>query len=185
MKDYLKLGKYWAYILRHKPDELKIKLDDEDFVCMNILISAINKKGVLTDLIKREDINFVVNNDDKGRFEIKNGKMRALYGHSLENEIKMDKVMPPDILYHGTTNKALRLIMSKGLKPMRRQYVHLSKDIDTAIEVGKRREENTVILKIDAKSAFHDGIVFYNANDKIFLCKFISEKYIKLMNNKL
>lgn len=135
MKDYLKLGKYWAYILRHKPDELKIKLDDEDFVCMNILISAINKKGVLTDLIKREDINFVVNNDDKGRFEIKNGKMMALYGHSLENEIKMDKVMPPDILYHGTTNKALRLIMSKGLKPMRRQYVHLSKDIDTAIEV--------------------------------------------------
>jgi putative RNA 2'-phosphotransferase len=35
---------------------------------------------------------------------------------------------PPAILYHGTSPSAAKNIMSEGLRPMNRQYVHLSTD---------------------------------------------------------
>ena len=63
--------------------------------------------------------------------------------------ISKEPVIPPDILYHGTTHKALDAIMNDGLKPMGRQYVHLSGDTDTAIRGGRRRDNDPVILVVD------------------------------------
>ena len=79
---------------------------------------------------------------DKVRFEIKDDKIRALYGHSssiLFNKIQKTASKPPDILYHGTSPSAAKNIMSEGLRPMNRQYVHLSTDKNTALQVGKRK----------------------------------------------
>lgn len=83
MKNYLKLGKYLAYILRHNPNELKIKLDSEGFVDIDLLTFAINGKKIFHEEIKNKDIEIAVKNDNKGKFEIKNNKVRALYGHSI------------------------------------------------------------------------------------------------------
>lgn len=52
MKNYLKLGKYLAYILRHNPNELKIKLDSEGFVDIDILTFAINGKRYFMKKLK-------------------------------------------------------------------------------------------------------------------------------------
>lgn len=43
---------------------------------------------------------------------------------------------------------------------MNRQYVHLSIDEEIALQVGKRRDSEPVILKILAKKAFDSGINF-------------------------
>lgn len=64
--------------------------------------------------------------------------------------IKKKEVIPPDILYHGTTHAAISKIQKEGLKPMRRRYVH-PKDIETALAVGKRRDDTPILLKVDAK----------------------------------
>lgn len=47
MKNYLKLGKYLAY-----PNELKIKLDSEGFVYIDILTFAINGKRYFMKKLK-------------------------------------------------------------------------------------------------------------------------------------
>ena len=52
MKNYLKLGKCLAYILRHNPNELKIKLDSEGFVDIDILTFAINGKRYFMKKLK-------------------------------------------------------------------------------------------------------------------------------------
>ena len=44
---------------------------------------------------------------------------------------------------------------------MSRQYVHLSVDTETAMQVGKRHDSEPVILKINAAEAFESGIKFY------------------------
>jgi putative RNA 2'-phosphotransferase len=82
---------------------------------------------------------------DKVRFEIKDDKIRALYGHSYSysSSIPFTKIQkiaskPPDILYHGTSPSAVKNIMSEGLRLMNRHYVHLSTDKNTALQVGKR-----------------------------------------------
>ena len=71
---------------------------------------------------------------DKVRFELKDDKIRALYGHSyyyssnLFTKIHKTASKPPAILYHGTSPSAAKNIMSEGLRPINRQYVHLSTD---------------------------------------------------------
>ena len=142
------------------------------------LLGAINENGKHGRVITVNDIEYIIANSDKTRFEIQGDRVRALYGHTIPMHISKEPIVPPAILYHGTTHKAAQIILKDGLKPMKRQYVHLSVDTDTAIQVGKRRDNDPVILKIDAAKAHADGVVFYKGNDKVVLADYVAPKYI-------
>lgn len=178
--DYTKLSKEISYALRHAPWEYELELDSEGFVPIQQLIDALDESGKYDRPITAGDLKHIIAISDKKRHEIQGDKIRALYGHSIPMHISKDVIVPPDVLYHGTTHKALDSIMSAGLKPMGRQYVHLSVDTDTAVQVGKRRDNNPVIMAIDAKKANSDGIVFYKGNDKVILADYIPHDYIKI-----
>jgi putative RNA 2'-phosphotransferase len=90
--------------------------------------------------------------------------------------------MPPDILYHGTSRRNLLSIMKQGLKSMGRQYVHLSTDIDAATAVGKRRNERPAILRINSKTAYDDGVLFYKGSDTIWLSENVLSRYLEIVN---
>ena len=90
----------------------------------------------------------------------------------------MNGGIPPDILYHGTSEANLKNILKEGLKPMKRQYVHLSSVIKEAFIVGKRKSKTPIILKVDAKLANNNGCKFYPGNDKIWLAKYVPAEYI-------
>lgn len=62
---------------------------------------------------------------------------------------------------------------------MRRQYVHLSVDKQTAYEVGKRKTNKPIILTILAKEAHKFGVVFYNGDDMVWLSDFIPTNFIR------
>lgn len=83
-------------------------------------------------------------------------------------------------LYHGTARRFSDSIREKGLLPAGRQYVHLSQDMETAYEVGRRRDKNPCILKIAAKQAWKDGIPFYYENEKVWLADMVPNTYIKV-----
>lgn len=112
---------------------------------------------------------------------LKNGKICALYGHSIPGIIKRKKAIPPKVLYHGTAHRFLKSIEKEGLLPMGRQYVHLSTDIPMAESVGKRRDNNPAILMVDAEKAAKDGIDFYIGNDEVWLCDHMPSKYLHLL----
>lgn len=71
-------------------------------------------------------------------------------------------------------------ILEQGLQPMGRQYVHLSSEKDTAIIVGKRKDSNPVLLRVDSVQARNEGIKFYQGNSKIWLSDNIPPKYISV-----
>ena len=112
---------------------------------------------------------------------MKNGKIRAFYGHSVPIKILKEEKIPPDILYHGTARRFLESIRENGLLPLSRQYIHLSQDIETAENVGKRHDNKPCILIIDAKKAWDDGIKFYLGNERVWLADKIPIGYIKAM----
>ena len=176
--DYKKLSQEISYALRHAPWEYELELDSEGFVPTAQLLAAINEKGKHGREITVADIEYIIANSDKMRFEIQGDRVRALYGHTIPMHISKKPIVPPAVLYHGTTHKAAQIILKDGLKPMKRQYVHLSVDTDTAVQVGKRRDSDPVILKIDAAQAHADGVVFYKGNDKVVLADFVLPKYI-------
>ena len=164
--------------MRHAPWEYELEMNEEGFVDISQLLSAINEEAKYPKTIDLNDILHVMEISDKKRLEIVGSRIRALYGHSIPMHIKKEESIPPDILYHGTSRRFLDSIKEKGLLPMNRQYVHLSVDIETAIQVGKRRDSEPAILKINTQEALNNGIKFFIGNDKVWLCDKLPPEFI-------
>jgi putative RNA 2'-phosphotransferase len=64
---------------------------------------------------------------------------------------------------------------------MSRNYVQLSQNIETAKEVGARHG-SPVILEINTKRMFDDGIKFYLSNNNVWLTDYVSPDYINNTN---
>ena len=178
MNFHIKLNKELSYALRHAPYKYDLEMDEEGFVSINQLLAALNESITFRDKVTLEDLEIAIHSSDKERHEIVGDKIRALYGHTIPMHIKKIEGIPPKVLYHGTPKDIVDVILKEGLKPMSRQYVHLSKDIDTAMEVGKRRDLEPAILKIDTQKAIDEGVKFYIGNEKVWLADYINPKYI-------
>ena len=172
------LSKEISYALRHAPWEYELELDENGFVPIAQLLHALNESNGYDREIVQADLEQIIATSEKKRHEIVGDKIRALYGHSVPQIIKMEPGIPPAVLYHGTTHRALPQILQDGLKPMQRQYVHLSIDVETATRVGKRRDPEPIILKIDTEAAQKAGIQFYIGNDKVWLCNRVPKECI-------
>ncbi|MDS0526746.1 RNA 2'-phosphotransferase [Clostridium sp. SHJSY1] len=175
--NYLKLGKEISYALRHAPWEYELELDEGGWVSVEQLLTAL-KENSKWESITKEDLEYIIKNSDKKRYELVDEKIRALYGHSVPMKILKESQEPPDVLFHGTARRFMESIKNLGLQPKGRQYVHLSADIETAFQVGKRHDNKPVLLMIDAKKAWKDGIKFYLGNDKVWLADYVPSKYI-------
>ena len=171
-------SKTMSYALRHRPEEFGLVLDKEGWVDIKTFCAALacHKGGIS---LTEEDIAQIIAGSEKKRFEMSNGKIRATYGHSTENKIEFSPAVPPAVLYHGTSNRALDSIRKTGLLPMNRQYVHLSSDVVTARKVGERHDRNPVILAVDAAKMHADGMKFFHsANDGTWMCEKVPVRYI-------
>lgn len=178
MYDYAKLSKEISHALRHVPWEYELEMDENGWVPIEQLLDALHKTEKWNNIIE-EDLSKMIEMSEKKRHEIKDGNIRAFYGHSLPMKILKEGKMPPNVLYHGTARRFLESIIENGLSPQSRQYVHLSQDLETAENVGRRHDDNPCILIIDAKVAWDDGIKFYIGNEKVWLADTIPSKYIQ------
>ncbi len=173
-KKYIGLSKYLSYILRHDPDRADLDPDEKGFVSLDkVLDSLVDTKH---SWASKDDIEYLIEKSEKRRFEIKGDRIRALYGHSYRIEIE-EKIKPLEFLYHGTSPDSLGPIFKDGLKPMEREYVHLSKSVKEARKVGKRHHPKPQILKIEALDAHKDGLEFYDRGD-VILSEAVPPKYI-------
>jgi putative RNA 2'-phosphotransferase len=129
--------------------------------------------------LNNELIKTIVETNDKQRYIISDDgkRIRANQGHSITVDLELESKVPPDMLYHGTAERFLNSILKDGLKPMRRQYVHLSPTEEIALAVGKRHG-NPVVLSINTKKMQEDGYKFFLSKNKIWLVKEVPVKYI-------
>ncbi len=179
MKPFLvQLSKTMAYALRHQPAQFGLTLDDEGWVAVDDLLAALRRHHRDWHALQAEDFAEVIAQSDKQRYEMRDGKIRAYYGHSTPHKITQAVTAPPAILFHGTTPQAARAIRVQGLKPMKRQYVHLSADEETARLVALRRTQHPVLLRVSALEAYQQGIKFYLGNDMVWLAEPIPPRFI-------
>jgi putative RNA 2'-phosphotransferase len=154
-------------------------MDKNGWVNIQHLIDNANKYKNMR--LNQDIIKAVVETNDKQRFIISDDgeKIRANQGHSITVDLGLESQMPPDILYHGTAPHFLDSIMRDGLKPMSRQYVHLSGTEETAVNVGKRHGK-PIVLYINAKGMYEDGYKFYLSENKVWLANTVPVKYITI-----
>ena len=175
----VQLSRLLSLMLRHEPGKFGLVLDAEGFAPLEETLRAVRSSFPEA---REEDIVAVVETiePDKRRFSIVDGDIRANYGHSLDERIRHAAVTPPAVLLHGTNAAALELILRSGLKPMKRQYVHLTTNAHLAGRVGARRGK-PVLLEVDAGGAYAAGIEFYRANESFWLTDGIPARFVRAM----
>lgn len=177
--DLKKTSVFISLILRHKPDVIGISLDEHGWANVQELINGINKTGKYSiDMPMLEEI---VRNDNKQRYSFNEdgSKIRANQGHSINVDVELKEAVPPEILYHGTGEKYVDSINKEGLKPKSRLYVHLSKDVETAVTVGSRHGKS-VVYTIASGEMYRQGYEFYLSENGVWLTKNVPVDFMKI-----
>lgn len=176
-KNLVRNSKFLSLVLRHEPDAAGVTLDKEGWIDIDTLLKGCASHG---HAMTREELDYIVANNDKKRFIIEGSRIRATQGHSIEVELKYDPVTPPPILYHGTATRFVASIKEKGLIKGDRQHVHLSPDIQTASKVGKRHGYPVVIV---VKSALmHEaGFQFFHTPNNVWLTDHVPPEYLMVV----
>ncbi len=176
--DLTRLSKKISHALRHAPWVYEIELDDDGWVDAALLLSAIRESAPRWRGLSEDHLAAVMRSSSKQRYELADGRIRALYGHSVPLKLRREPATPPIHLFHGTSPAAAALIRESGLLPMRRQFVHLSMDRETAIAVGSRKAPRPIILIVRAEQASAAGVPFYLGNDKVWLADTVPPAFI-------
>ncbi len=165
----VRLSRTVSHALRHDPARYGLTLDVDGWADVTDLLAAIRRQRPGWAGLARSDLERMIERSDKPRFELRGDQIRARYGHSLPGKVPRLREPPPALLYHGTTPEAAPRILGEGLRPMGRQYVHLSTDERMAREVGRRRTRRPVVLAVRAGAAHAAGVPFYRGEAGIWL----------------
>ncbi|MFZ3583213.1 RNA 2'-phosphotransferase [Loktanella sp. DJP18] len=169
-------SRFLTLILRHRPDLIGIELDKAGWADIGQLLRALKRHGRSLSRTQLEEIVFA---DNKTRFTVSpdGTRIRAAQGHSLPLDLGLSPMLPPVTLYHGTARHSLDAIFAEGLLPGRRQFVHLSKDVVTAVTVGARHGK-AVVLTVNCAAMAAEGHAFVRADNGVWLTSAVPARFL-------
>jgi len=173
----VRISKYLSKHLRHQPERLGLTLAPGGWAPVDLLLRACAAHSFP---ITRAELDEVVARNNKSRFAFDptGTLIRANQGHSVEVDLQLEPVEPPDALYHGTGHGAVAVIQREGLQRMARHHVHLSDDVATATAVGARHGR-PVVFRVDAAAMRRDGHTFYRSANGVWLTDHIPPRYLR------
>jgi putative RNA 2'-phosphotransferase len=171
----LRISKLLSLALRHDPSALGVKVDREGWADVDAVLKGLERAGLRIDAAV---LRALAELDDKGRFELQNGKIRARYGHSIDVSISYPEDATSAALYHGTSLDYLPAMLREGIQPMKRRYVHLAVDVETAC-LNAARRPRPVVLAVDAQCLRRRGYRVYIASHKIRLVQYVPPECVE------
>lgn len=167
-------GRRLSYVLRHHPESAGVSLSYGGWADVGAVLSGM---GWDRDLLAT-----VVSSDSKGRYELSSDgtRIRALHGHSVDVDLGYDLTAPPDVLYHGTAERSVAPILSEGILPMGRRFVHLSGCVGEARSVGSRHGR-PVVLAVDARGMAAEGHGFHLSGDGVWLTAVVPARFLSVL----
>lgn len=170
----VRVSKYLSKHLRHQPERIGLTLDPQGWVEVEALLAATARNGVV---ITRDELTQVVEGNDKRRFTIEGDRIRANQGHTVDVDLDLPVVEPPEFLFHGTVGANVDAIRREGLLPMDRHAVHLSPDRETATRVGARRGR-AVVLVVRSGEMHRAGHAFQVSANGVWLAAHVPPAHI-------
>ena len=150
------LARFILYVLGHRPDEFGLVPDEEGFVAYKELLWALHEEPGW-GYVRKGHINEILLGPDRNLFQSREDAIRALdrrWHFDLENPPQS----PPSILFVGVRRRAHSNVMEKGLAAAQGRHIVLSPDRDMALRIGRRRDQNPVLLEISTRSVSEAGI---------------------------
>ena len=174
-----RLGRIMAGCLRHFPQRYELTMDAHGFVSMTALIQSVQAKLPKFRFLRPHHLQAIAGTDDKGRYEVREGNIRATYGHTVEVDLDLPTNDVPDELYYPVPAGQFDEAVEKGIDPVDRKKVHLSKSVDAAAAAGAGAADDPVIVSIDTVKMRGDGHVIKRAGTVVYLADRVPGEYLK------
>jgi putative RNA 2'-phosphotransferase len=165
-----------AYMLRHQPEEFDLEIDPYGYAELSDVVNALSER--LDEPIEDADVMSAIESGDRPRYEVAQGQIRALYGHSFTID-PGDPGSPPELLYVGLGSRDASRAESHGLSGGRRAFLHLALTYDDAQEMGRRVSPEYSVVTVYAEDASAAGVPFYD-RQALFLSEAIPTEFIEV-----
>lgn len=169
------IEKFLQSWLRHKPESVGLQLSSEGWARISDLVAAFENQGID---VSKETLESIIRTDSKRKFEMEGEKVRARYGYSIKFETKPHPGMPPAVLYHALPARFVPRVLEFGIKPIKRQFVHLSPERKDAMEISGHAKSPSILLHIAAHKAYESGVAFYPRGKGVWLSEEIPAEFV-------
>jgi len=177
------LGRVMTGVLRHFPEKYGLAVDEQGWIPLPKLVEAIGRQHRgYAHWLRIHHLVAIAESDPKGRYEVKEDRIRATYGHTLEVHLDLPTENIPGQLFFPVTPEEAGVVLEVGLKPSDRRMVHLSRTAEDARAAGLVRTPQPVILVIDAAAARTAGTVIMQAGKTVFLVEQVPAEYLKRLD---
>lgn len=176
------LGRTMAGILRHFPERYGLDMDEQGWVDLRDFVTAVQIRHKKFRFLKPHHVLGIIDTDPKGRYQFLEGKIRATYAHSCDVDLNLPTDDIPEILYFPTTEEECSILLEIGLKPSDRKMVHLSRTLPSAMEAGRVRVNDPVILEVDAEKATDEGVEIGKAGKTVYTTKDVPPDYLRRLS---
>jgi putative RNA 2'-phosphotransferase len=173
------IGRTMAGVLRHFPQTYGLTMDANGWVDLRDFITALGVKNRRLRFVRPHHILGLIDTDAKGRYQHRDGRIRATYGHSLDVDLDLPTEDVPETLFYPASEEESRMFLQLGLKPADRKMVHLSGTWHAAHEAGSVRTQSPVILEVDARAARQTGLKIMKAGKTVFLAREVPPEFLK------
>ncbi|MEM9379791.1 MAG: RNA 2'-phosphotransferase, partial [Planctomycetota bacterium] len=165
-----------AFMLRHQPEEFDLELDRFGWGDLEDVLYALQER--MGDRVSEEEVVTAIAASDRARYEIEEGRIRALYGHSFPID-PGEPSEPPDELFIGVGSRDADRAEERGLRSGRRAFLHLARTEEEARETGRRVARDYAVVTVYAGEAFDEGIDFYDRG-ALFLADEVPVEFLEV-----
>jgi len=162
LRNLKKLANFILYILGRRPDEFGLVPDNQGFVKIKSLLSAVNEEEGFK-YVRRFHIDDIISSLPDFPLETADSLIRVKNFHNLPKQAIA--VNPPKLLYACVRKKAYPFVLEKGIHPAGGEKVLLSSTEEMAEKIGKRFDHSPVLLTVHVRKAIDAGVLFYTSGE--------------------
>lgn len=162
-------------VLRHAPEEASISMDFNGWVDAEDVLRWLEKR-----LPSARDVGLYRLVERLGdRFQIKDQKIRASYGHSSENYQPTSFAVPTEPLFHGTGANQWSLIEAFGLVSGRRRFAQLTTNFEYAQKIARSHADEPIVLQVTCRGAINAGVQFLETGTHVWLSPNVPAQFLQ------
>jgi putative RNA 2'-phosphotransferase len=181
MKDHEvdRIGRMMALILRHQPERFGLTMDGRGWVDLDGFVNAIlDARPNYARWLRKQHIVALVETDEKGRYQIDGGMIRATYAHSVNVNLDDLPEAQVDHLYFPVSEEEMDLVLESGLRPTDRNKIHLSATPEKAYSAGRVHIADPLLLEVDVKKASDAGNFIFRAGKSVYITDAVEPEHL-------
>ncbi len=166
IKQIEQFAKFTTYVLGRHPDEFGLFTDDNGYVKIKEFIQAVTETDGWRH-VRNSHINDIMLMLNDPPIEVDEKSIRARDRSRLDPPVICES--PPKTLYVCITHKSYSSVLDKGIHPTAHTRIICCKDREMAERIGKRRDNQPIILTVNVQKMMDQEITFLYAGDLLYL----------------